>query len=312
MTYECFQDFDFSPATLATIRTADDICQEYIAEGLTLTLRQLYYQFVSRDLIPNNLQSYKRLGSIVNNGRLAGLIDWEAIEDRERVARIMPTWASHPSIMRDIVHWYQLDKWADQERRVEVWVEKKALAGVFETVCEELDVPFLACKGYMSQSTQWQAGQRFLENHRNYDQSTVVIHFGDHDPSGIDMTRDNQDRLDLFTYDQGIVEVKRVALNMNQIEEYRPPANPAKLSDSRAGGYIERFGYDSWELDALNPTMLRDLIRKHVTDHRDDDIWAESVAREKASKERLRELAKAEAMGCVEINYGDEGESSDD
>lgn len=88
--------------------------------------------------------------------------------------------------------------------------------------------------------------------------SPVIIHLGDHDPSGIDMTRDIIDRMDIF---EAGVGVERIALNMDQIELYNPPKNPAKLSDTRAKGYIEKFGSSSYELDALEPRVIRDLIK---------------------------------------------------
>ena len=88
-----YKDFNFRPATLAIITKANEIIAEYSAQGFDLTLRQLYYQFVSRDIIPNTQKSYKNLGSVVNDGRLAGLIDWSAIVDRTRELRTLPHWS---------------------------------------------------------------------------------------------------------------------------------------------------------------------------------------------------------------------------
>ena len=119
---------DFSAKSLATIDLANRIIDEYRAQGYTLTLRQLYYQFVARDLIPNRVQEYKRLGSVVNDARLAGLIDWEAIEDRTRNLRSLAHWTSPDSIVEACASQYRIDKWARQPVRVEVWIEKEALA----------------------------------------------------------------------------------------------------------------------------------------------------------------------------------------
>src|SRR5262249_10346260 len=158
------------------------------AQGYNLTLRQLFYQFVSRDLIPNNVRSYKRLGSIINDARLAGLIDWSAIEDRTRNLHELPCWRTPAGIIRSCAQQYRTDLWAKQENRVEVWIEKEALAGVFERVCDELRVPFFSCRGYTSQSEMWVAGHR-LKRIIDAGQRPVILHFGDHDPSGMDMTR---------------------------------------------------------------------------------------------------------------------------
>ena len=96
---------------------------------------------------------------------------------------------------------------------------------VEKPVAERLRVPYFACRGYVSQSESFAAGVRFADHFRRR-QTPIVFHLGDHDPSGIDMTRDNADRLHLFAGQR--VEVRRLALNMEQIEEFNPPPNPAK------------------------------------------------------------------------------------
>jgi hypothetical protein len=274
---------------LAVVEQANAIIADYQAQGFTLTLRQLYYQFVSRDLIANNMKSYKRLGSIINDARLAGLIDWEAIEDRTRHVQTLSHWESPADIVSACAAQYRIDKWKDQEFRPEVWIEKEALAGVVEGVCQELDVSFLCCRGYTSQSEMWASAMRM----RAFDragQTSIVLHFGDHDPSGIDMTRDITNRLAMF---MGGVEIRRLALNMDQVEEYRPPPNPAKMTDSRFAGYVEAFGNESWELDALEPRLLADLIRQEVIGLRDDDKWAAAEELEGQHRARLQQVVKS-------------------
>lgn len=285
---EKFQSFNFRDDTLLTIGQALEIISEYQADGFVLTLRQLYYQFVARGLIPNNDRQYKRLGSVVNNGRLAGLIDWEAIEDRTRNLSKLDHWTSPAEIIEACAHGYRVDLWDDQDYRVEVWIEKEALAGVIERICNRLDVPFFSCRGYVSQSEQWRAGKRF-ESYADAGQSVIVLHLGDHDPSGIDMTRDNQDRLGMFS--RWNVDVERIALNFDQVEELNPPPNPAKLTDSRVGQYLQRFGAQSWELDALDPKYIERLIRTHVARFTDDERMEQAKARQESEREDLRRIA---------------------
>ena len=263
-----YQDFKFRPATVSLIDTANEIIAEYQAQGFDLTLRQLYYQFVSRDIIPNTQKSYKNLGSVVNDARLAGLIDWDTIVDRTRELRTLSHWANPGDIVEACANQFNVDKWAGQKFRPEVWIEKDALVGVFERVCRELDVPLFSCRGYTSQSEMWSAAQRMLRYRRNKigplgdRQKVVIFHFGDHDPSGKDMSRDIVSRLELFTGSN--LKFERLALNMDQVEEYGPPPNPAKITDSRAHGYIAEFGNKSWELDALEPTVLAGLVRDAI------------------------------------------------
>ena len=289
MAFEKFRGTKFRPAALVRIAQANVIIEEYQTAGYTLTLRQLYYQFVSRALIQNTEREYKNLGSLVSKGRLAGLIDWRAIEDRTRSLRAMPAWEDPSEIVRGSANQFHVDMWTGQDRRPEVWIEKEALAGVIAPVCRELDVAYFACKGYVSQSEQWEAGVRVRNRMARDNQETVILHLGDHDPSGIDMTRDNTDRLSMFAWDE--VEVRRLALNMDQIEEFNPPPNPAKMSDARAQGYVERFGTSSWELDALEPAMMADLIRGEIESLIDPDRMDEQRALQDRGRRELRVIA---------------------
>ncbi|MCK5610391.1 hypothetical protein KAR91_51435 [Candidatus Pacearchaeota archaeon] len=279
----------FARRTYAVIEQANEIIEEYQADGLTLTLRQLYYQFVSRDLIPNKQSEYKRLGSIISNGRLAGLISWDAIEDRTRNLKSQSHWYNPGQIIRAATRGFYMNKWEGQSTRVEVWIEKEALTGVIASVCRKLDVPYFACKGYVSQSEMWKAGQRLINHDAD---ETVIIHLGDHDPSGMDMTRDIADRLNLFFDYEGLEAptIKRIALNMDQINQYNPPPNPAKLTDTRCHGYIQDYGQASWELDALEPRVLQELISSTVLEYRDDDLYNEVLKQENEYLEILKRV----------------------
>lgn len=286
---EEFVSKSFKPATLAVIEQANAIIEAYQEQGFRLTLRQLYYQFVARDLIPNQQTEYKRLGSIVNDARLAGLMDWDAIEDRTRHLRALSTWDTPADVIRSAYRGYSEDLWASQPHYVEVWIEKDALLGVVEGVCDKLRVPYFACRGYASQSELYSAGKR-LADYSYRGQSPIVLHFGDHDPSGIDMTRDNEERLSMFAGEP--VEVRRLALNMPQIRQYRPPPNPAKDTDARFAGYVQNFGTKCWELDALDPNVIATLIRREVEDIRNPDAWEAALAAENKSMALLRETSR--------------------
>ena len=285
---ETFRTINFRETTCDIIEYANVIVEEYQHKGLDLTLRQLYYQFVARGLIENSQRSYKKLGDTISNARLAGLLDWEAIVDRTRNLQKNAHWQDPAEIIQTAANSYRIDKWADQDNRVEVWIEKEALIGVIERICKNLDVPFFACKGYVSQSEQWRAGHRF-RGYSQRGQTPVLIHLGDHDPSGIDMTRDNEERLNMFCGEY--FEVERIALNMDQVLEHDPPPNPAKITDSRFKSYVREHGEDSYELDALEPTVLRDLIEEKVIGYRDDDKWNAMVEKEEDERATLTKLA---------------------
>ncbi len=284
----CYVSKRFTARSQELIEWANEIIEEYAEQGFDLTLRQLYYQFVARDLLDNTDREYKRLGSVVSDARLAGLIDWNAIKDRTRKLEELSHWDSPEEIIVGAMQSYRRDHWANQKYRPEVFIEKDALIGVIADICKELDVPYFSCRGYTSQSAMWAAGQRIIE-HTDNGQTPIILHLGDHDPSGIDMTRDNRDRLEMFT---GGVEVRRLALNMDQVNQYGPPPNPAKTTDSRFAAYIELYGGDSWELDALNPSVMADIIEDAVVGLRDKDAYQETLTQQGLETSQLHTVAR--------------------
>ena len=282
-----YSDTNFRGDSIKIIARAIAICEQYAAAGYNLTLRQLYYQFVARDWLPNNMQSYKRLGSIVNDARLAGYIDWDHLVDRTRNLAKLAQWETAESALYSLSVQFRTKMWERQPEYVEVWVEKEALADVVSRPADRWFVPYFSCRGYVSQSEMWAAARRLLEQERK-GKKTHIIHLGDHDPSGKDMTRDIEDRLWLF---RSGVEVHRIALNITQVQQYSPPPNPAKLTDSRAREYIEQFGYESWELDALEPQVLDDLIESTILDHLDRGLWDEDHEAMEAARSVLTALS---------------------
>jgi hypothetical protein len=286
---EKFIDHNFRPPALKMIQQANEILDEYAEQGLVLSLRQLYYQFVSKDWLANNIKNYSKLGDVISDARMAGLIDWEMLEDRGRFERKDPAWSSPQGILDAVSTQYKEDLWIGQPHRVQVWVEKDALTGVIDAVCKEYRVPYIACRGYTSQSMAYNAGKEFSRMIRR-GIKPIVLHLGDHDPSGIDMTRDNEERLALFAGDS--VTVKRLALNFNQVQQYNPPPNPAKDSDSRSPAYKEKYGEESWELDALNPRVIASLIRDEVKSLLDTDAWSQTLKKEESNRQVLAAMSE--------------------
>jgi hypothetical protein len=325
---QAYRPVNMRRSSLLVVQQALTIIDEYRAAGLTLTIRQLYYQFVSRDWLANNEKNYKRLIGIMTDARLGGFIDWDAIEDRTRNLSGLTTYSSPQDLIDTASSGYVRDLWADQDFRVEVWIEKEALSGVFAQICRQLRVDFMSCRGYMSLSEMRTAGVRMKLRRRGIDpfsgepgkrQKNVVLHFGDHDPSGMDMSRVNERDLEMFS--EGPVLFRRVALNMDQIEQYDPPPNPCKLTDSRSGGYVEEFGDESWELDALNPRTLRDLVSANVREFRNETRWKAAVAEEATERAQLKQVAEnwddvvtyvTDTYGEPEIPESDETEEEDE
>lgn len=279
----------FRAKSLAIIHKAEEIMSEYRDSGYSLTLRQLYYQFVSRGLIQNNQSEYNRLGSIIGDARLAGLLDWDIMEDRGRNLLIVPTWGQPADILDTCAQMFKIDLWEDQDAHVEVWVEKEALIGVVEPVCRRERVGAFACKGYVSLSEMWSAAHYRFRTQMDLGKEVIVIHLGDHDPSGIDMTRDIGERLSLLS--DGEIEVVRIALNRDQIDQYNPPPNPAKMTDSRFAEYRRNHGDESWELDALEPKVIENLIQDAIDERKDHAAFAIQKEKEDGMRKRLEKIA---------------------
>jgi hypothetical protein len=226
----------FSSASLDMIKVMDDILADYQDQGYRLTLRQLYYQLVARGIIENSVKSYNRIGNLVSDARLAGELDWEMIEDRTREVITPPMWETPAQIVQAAAEQFAIDRWVDQRIHVEVMVEKAALEGILIPVCRDLGIRFTANRGYSSSSTMYEAAKR-MQGKIIDKKAIVVIYLGDHDPSGIDMTRDVEERLRQLARipdePRWIFTVIRAALNMDQVEQWNPPENQSKTTDSR-------------------------------------------------------------------------------
>jgi hypothetical protein len=281
----------FGSPALDLIETINEILDDYREQGYDLSLRQLYYQLVSKNIVPNTERSYKNVGSLVADARLAGMIDWNMIKDRGRETIGNSHWNSPKEILESAAYGFRLDRWDNQPNYVEVMVEKQALEGVLLPVCEKMDVRFTANKGYSSASALYETANRFLD-HLGEGRGLHIIYLGDHDPSGIDMTRDIEDRMALFLRDDAHhLSVHRIALNMDQVRKFKPPENPAKTTDSRAENYIQKFGRSSWELDALEPSVLARLVEGAIENLIDDVAWEVMVDKEDGYKGDLRIMA---------------------
>ena len=131
---------NFRRDSLTLIDKINRVIDDYAAQGYSLTLRQVYYQLVARDIIPNTERSYKNLGALISDARLAGLIDWRSIEDRTRNLRKNSHWESPSSMIDSAAYSYHRDHWEGQKNYVEVWVEKDALIGIVGQISRLLEV----------------------------------------------------------------------------------------------------------------------------------------------------------------------------
>jgi hypothetical protein len=332
-----YRNIRLSRANMQRLEIINSIVGEYQQQGLVLTLRQLYYQLVTRDIIPNEQREYDRLGRLLKEGRMAGITDWAAIEDRLRVPQKPSSWDSPADIVDTAARQYRRNRMEGQRVAIEVWVEKDALSGVLRRVTNEFGIALQVNRGYGSVTAMHDCFGR-IENALMAGASKfIILYLGDHDPSGVDMLRDIHDRLFEFWYgskvdpdDQGqasaeyvlknghgslgaysapngqwvpydrkdfarVFEIVPVALTRKQIEQYDPPPNPAKRTDSRAADYMRAHGTQSWEVDALRPEVLNQILRDAITERMDMEQFDRILDLEQGDRKRMREMI--ERMG---------------
>ncbi len=285
------------------------IIEDFMNQKITLTNRQLYYQLVASELIPNATEIYKRICEFLTDARYGGYIDWDAIEDRGRPRQMHAEWDNVKDFVNDAIQSYRLRRWSDQEYYVELYTEKQSSESILAPIADRYHISFSYNKGYSGAAPFYDLSKRIFRKISG-GKDVVLLYAGDHDPSGIDMVRDIKERITEFLtkgddgYDVSAVEmffhVVPLALNMEQIRQYNPPPNPAKISDPRARKYVEQFGNVSWELDALRPEVLTDIIERGIQRFMDVYKYNSWIEKEKPDKQRLQDFADSLVNGDTE------------
>ena len=275
-----------------------DIIMDYTEQDIKLTSRQLYYQLVAADIIPNAQEVYKRVCTFLVDLRYNGLVDWDAIEDRGRVPSKPSDWKNIRELIRTALYAYRLPRWQDQSFYVELFCEKQAMEGVLKPIADKYHIYFGANKGYSSASAMYDLAKRIEAQVIDGNKKAVILYLGDHDPSGLDMVRDIQTRVCEFLrlekdYAEELFEVIPLALNREQIDAYNPPPNPAKITDPRAKWYLAKHGNVSWELDALEPKVLMGIAEQGILNYLDVEKYQRWVDREKSEGAALRKFGQS-------------------
>jgi hypothetical protein len=293
----------------------NSIIEDYASQGLVLSLRQLYYQLVTKNVIPNKQKEYKKLSVLITEGRMAGVVDWDAIEDRLRVPYTPSSWSNAKDIVDSAVNSFAMPRQFGQPVHIEVWIEKDALSGVLSRVTSPYHIPILVNRGYSSTSAMHDSFNRFYHAHKQ-GQKIRILYLGDHDPSGLDMVKDIEERILEFFFgrhfEQGKrnkripynmfrvyleqigldFEIDQIALTKEQIRKYKPPHNPAKQTDSRYEKYHAEHGAKSWEVDALKPEVLNRIVEKGIAGYLDRDQFERMVKSEEKERNILKSIRK--------------------
>lgn len=271
-----------SKANIERLDTINSILEDYREDGYVLTLRQLYYQLVVRDIIPNQQAEYAKLSNILKKGRMAGIVDRDIIEDRLRQP-FLPYWVFDiDDAISDTINTYRLNRMDGQDKYIEIRVEKDALSWVLKRVSSKYHINLMVNRGYSSCSAMYDSFRRFSKY-----EDCHILYLGDHDPSGLDMVRDIQERLEEFWV---YLTVHHLAITQEQIATHNPPPNPAKFSDPRADWYVKNYGKTSWEVDALPPEVLINTLEAKIRSMIDLQRYSEMLEKEASDKERLQEM----------------------
>lgn len=268
--------------TATEIEQLKDAIVGLLSQDNPQTVRQVFYRLVALGLIPKTEAEYKHtVCRLLTDMRLSREIPFEWIADNTRWVRKPQSWGSVEEFLREVVNGYRRSRWQNQDVHIQIWLEKDALAGVFEEITAPLDVALFVGKGYSSLSFLNKAAQE-LESARK---PAYIYYFGDHDPSGLDITRCTQERLREFAPNAHIT-FQRVAVTEDQIRNLGLPTRPTKQTDSRS----KSFRGDSVELDAIPASVLRRLVRNCIEQHIDLQRWQEVETLEAEELATLAEL----------------------
>jgi hypothetical protein len=288
------------------VRAVNEVMDQYTEP---LTLRQIYYRLVARQVIPNTINEYKGLSRHLVKARETGAVDYRKIEDRLRTTiggdsgfdsleeylewRLDQLFNSHKYL--------DLAMWENQETFIEVWLEKDALSRTVSSVGNRFNIRTCPSRGYASFSYIAKAVERLKEVEH---ESIVIIYLGDHDPSGLDIPRDIYSRLVRYGVPGDKLQIDRIALTVEQIEEHRLPPAPGKTTDSRYQSFVDSTGSDDVvELDALEPPILQGILREAIEGYIDADLWNERVSEIADEKERLKEMLKDTDIDIPDFEY---------
>jgi hypothetical protein len=257
-----------------------------VAEQAPMSVRQVFYQAETRGLVPKTEGAYKNVVCrLLAKMRLEGELPFDWIADGTRWMRKPTTFGSLNHAVGNIISTYRRALWDNQDAYIEVWIEKEALAGVVVDVTAEWDVPLMVTRGYPSISYLYSAA----ENIEAQGRPCFVYYFGDLDPSGVDIARNVQARLEEFAPTADLT-FERVGVTTEQVELWNLPTRPTKGSDTRAKGFTGR----SVELDAIPPDTLRGLVEGRIVGHVDVDAYNVVRMAEREEQDLLRRLLNRE------------------
>jgi len=263
-----------------------EVCQKIVKSRAPITVRGVAYQLFVRQEIPSMaVGETQKVSRLLVYAREHDIIAWDDIVDETRAIERAAMWRDLPAFGRTVAAAYRRDYWASQPVNVQVWSEKATVGGILRPVTEKYGVPFMAVHGFSSATALHDAAEASVADPR----PLTILYCGDHDPSGMYMSE--VDLSDRFARYGGRVTIKRIALAANDLDGL--PSFPAKPTDPRFAWYRSHFGTVAWELDAMDPNILRDLIEGEILDYIDPTAWGRMKLVEAAEQRTVERVAAA-------------------
>lgn len=273
-----------SRRTKAEIAELENALCNIVAEERPTSCRSVFYRMVSRGHIDKTEAEYQRtVVRLLTRLRREGRLPFRDIVDGTRLRRQRKSFRSLEGALRHTKQTYRQYLWDSQDAYVEVWSEKEAIAGVLLKATWDWDVPLLVCRGYPSLTYLHDAAFEIERQGK----PAWLYYFGDHDPSGVDISRKVESELRHFA-PEAEIHFERVAVTPQQIEAMDLPTRPTKRSDSRAKGFDGR----SVEVDAIPPATLREIASDCITRHIDPAELERARHIERSERETLDNVIK--------------------
>jgi hypothetical protein len=256
---------------------------EILEEIQPCSVRAICYKLFTLGLIESmSKNETNKVSRLLTAARVERRIPWEWIVDETRRRERVSTWDNPAAYARTVARSYRRDFWNQQPARVEVWSEKGTVRGVLQPVLREYAVAFRVMHGFASATAVYDVAQD------DDGRPLVVLYVGDYDPSGMFMSeQDLPNRLE--KYDGGHVELRRIALKREQTQGLLSFASDKK-ADKRYRWFVGIYGHRCWELDALDPNVLRDIVEAEIKSEIEPETWARCVRVNKAEQASLRHV----------------------
>lgn len=276
-----------------------------------LNIRQLYYRLAAAGRIPNRRRAYNATVQQLVTMREKKELDWNRIVDVTRATKGGDSGFDSPkewfnAHLRYLQEGkYFREKWDGQPEYVEVWVEKDALLPLVESVTKEYNVTACSTHGTESMTHLLKS---MLRLNRYQNKKCTILHFADHDPTGVDMSRDIVERSKKY---EGLglgkknFTLERCGLTRGQVKKHSLLPNPTKSKDPRTPAYVSKYGTECWELDALPPNVFKNIIRESIEKHINQKIWTKNAIRQEREHETILDMKKdiSKALASVKRKH---------